>query len=152
MSGAPLEFHEYDTRLAAYAVIVDERGLLLSWWNGGSDPERAAWTLPGGGIDFDEQIEDGLIREIREETGYDAELTGFLFTDSAAYEDDGGRGRPFKAVRIVFAARIIGGELGTLEVDGSTDLAAWHPFDTLADLRPRVSLAGAAIQVLLDDH
>lgn len=151
MSDTALAFYEYDTRLAAYAVILDERGLLLSWWNGGGDPARAAWTLPGGGVEFTEQIEDALVREVREETGYDAEITEFLFTDSAAYDDDG-RGRPFKAVRIVYRARIVGGELGTLEVDGSTDRAAWHPVDTLAELRPRVSLASAVIDLLLEER
>ena len=114
MTPDELQFTDYDTRLAAYAVITGEQGMLLSWWNGGDHPQRAAWSLPGGGVDFDEQIEAGLIREVREETGYDAEITGFLLTNSVTSYDDGGRGRPFKAVRIVFTARVVGGTLGTL--------------------------------------
>ncbi|WP_040165847.1 NUDIX hydrolase [Microbacterium gorillae] len=143
MSAPDLAFTEYDTRVAAYAVIVDERGMLLSWWNGGATPERASWTLPGGGVDFAEQIEDAVIREVREETGYDAELTGFLFTHS--WWDRNERNRPFKAVRIVYSARITGGTLGTLEVGGSTDRAAWLPLAELDELTPQVRLLTLAL-------
>ena len=48
---ADLEFVDYDTRVAAYAVIVDGDRILLSWWNGeghgDARPGRcpvAAWT------------------------------------------------------------------------------------------------------------
>lgn len=144
---ANLHFTEYDTRVASYAVIVDRERVLLSWWNGGDHPDRASWTLPGGGVDFDEQIEDAAVREVHEETGYDAELTGFLLTDSAGYADDG-RERPFKAVRVVFTARVLGGELGTLEVGGSTDRAAWIPLADLDAAGPRTRLVDLALAAL----
>lgn len=139
-----MHFTQYDTRVAGYALIVDDGKILLSWWNGGPDPARAAWTLPGGGIELDEQIEDGLLREITEETGYTAELTGLLMTSSGV-GSPGASGRPFKAVRIVYTARVIGGTLGTLEVDGSTDFAAWVPLDELPGAGPRVQLVDAAL-------
>ena len=143
----PLHFREYDTRVAAYAVIIDERGMLLSWFNGNGHPDRAAWSLPGGGIDYDEQIEEGLIREIYEETGYHAELTGLLTTDSFApsldHRHDGER--PFKSVRIVYTARITGGTLGTVEVGGSTDKAEWHPVAGIPTLAPHVRLVDIAL-------
>ena len=116
-----LEFYEYETRLAAYAVIIDERGMLLSWFN---HPKRAGWSLPGGGVDFEETVEQGLVREIYEETGYHAEITGLLTVTSSTWPT-GDRGRPFKAVRVIFSARVVGGELGTIEVGGSTDHADW---------------------------
>jgi ADP-ribose pyrophosphatase YjhB (NUDIX family) len=40
-----------DLRVAAYAVIVDARGMLLAHWH---DGPRAAWTLPGGGLEAGE--------------------------------------------------------------------------------------------------
>ncbi|WP_232226199.1 NUDIX hydrolase [Brachybacterium phenoliresistens] len=47
-----MHFTEYDTRLGAYALIVDEqRRILLSWYNG----PTPCWTLPGGGVDFGER-------------------------------------------------------------------------------------------------
>jgi ADP-ribose pyrophosphatase YjhB (NUDIX family) len=90
---------------------------------------HALWTLPGGGIEFDESIEEGTIREVKEETGYDAELvrplTTHSFTESRRNPAFGSsRPRPFKGARVVFEARITGGTLGTLEVGGTTDRAA----------------------------
>jgi hypothetical protein len=40
-----MHFADYDTRLAAHAVIVDGDRVLLTWYNG-AEPQ---WTLPGGG-------------------------------------------------------------------------------------------------------
>ena len=58
-----MHFSEYDTRLAGYAVIVnDDDEILLSWFNGGKARLHATWTLPGGGIEFDDSIEAGTIR------------------------------------------------------------------------------------------
>lgn len=136
-----MHFSDYDTRLAGYAVIVnDDQEILLSWFNGGSEPAHALWTLPGGGIEFHESIETGTIREIKEETGFDAELirplTTHTFTEN---RNNVARGRsaprPFKGVRVVYQAAITGGTLGTLEVDGTTDRAEWLPIDSLADIR-----------------
>lgn len=129
-----MRFTDYSTRTAAYAVIVRDDEVLLSFWNGERFPERAAWSLPGGGIDFGEQIETGLLREIHEETGYQAELTGFLMTHSYTWDDEPD-GRPAKAVRLVYLARVVGGELGTVEVGGSTDYAEWIKIDAVPDLK-----------------
>lgn len=136
-----MHFSEYDTRLAGYAVIVnDNEEILLSWFNGGADRSHAIWTLPGGGIEFHESIEAGTIREIREETGFDAELVRPLathsFTEPRRNPSFGpSTARPFKGVRVVYQARITGGSLGTLEVDGTTDRAEWLPIETLNDER-----------------
>ncbi|RBP66234.1 ADP-ribose pyrophosphatase YjhB (NUDIX family) [Brevibacterium sanguinis] len=136
-----MQFFEYDTRLAGYAVIVNEdREILLSWFNGGHDSSHALWTLPGGGVEFEEGIEEATIREVKEETGFDAELlrplTTHTFNGTSRQPRRGEDGpRPFKGVRIVYEARIVGGELGTLEVDGTTDRAEWLPISSLPQIR-----------------
>jgi 8-oxo-dGTP diphosphatase len=138
-----MEFTEYHTRLGAYVLLVDEQDrALLAWWNGEgiADP---AWTLPGGGIEFDESVRDGLVREVYEETGYHVEPGALLAEDFFT-----GRGRTFdgwyRSQRFVFEASITGGELGTTEVGGSTDHAAWVP---LAELEgePRVGIVDIAL-------
>ena len=51
--------------------------------------------------------------------------------------------RPMKSVRVVFAARVVGGQLRH-EVDGTTDEARWIPLADVSQL-PRVDLVDAAL-------
>jgi 8-oxo-dGTP diphosphatase len=140
-------YTEYDTRLAAYAVIRDDADrILLALWNEG---EERRWTLPGGGVELAESVEQGAVREVLEETGYDVRLDGLLGVDSFVFDPTQrgtGSGRSLKAVRVVFAATIVGGEL-TPEVDGTTDEARWIPIAEVAGL-PRVSLVDVALGYL----
>lgn len=127
-----VHFTEFDLRLAAYAVIVDDADrILLTWYNGEGrgDP---CWSLPGGGVEFDESIEDAVVREVLEETGYHVRLGPPLTTHSWWTTDAGPGRRPYKSARVLFTATITGGELGTLEVGGTTDRADWVPIAEVA--------------------
>lgn len=58
------------------------------------------WNLPAGRLDFNETLEQGAIREIKEETGCDVELTGVLSVSNKALKDD-------IFITIVFATKLI---------------------------------------------
>lgn len=139
-----VDFGDYDTRLAAYALVVDEDDrLLLALWNEGPAPE---WTMPGGGVELHETPAEGAVREVREETGYDVELGEVLGVDVhvvPAAERLDPPGRPMKSVRVVYSARVVGGEL-THEVGGTTDEAGWIPLADVPSL-VRVPLVDAAL-------
>jgi 8-oxo-dGTP diphosphatase len=67
---------DYDTRIAAYAVIVDESDrILLALWNEASPPQ---WPMPGGGVELLETVEEAGVREVREETGYEERVGRLL--------------------------------------------------------------------------
>jgi 8-oxo-dGTP diphosphatase len=136
-------YTEYDTRLAAYAVIVRDGRLLLALWN---EPDRKRWTLPGGGVELHETVEEGAVREVREETGYDVRLTGLLGIETDVFggaERTQDTDRPLKAVRVFFTAEVVGGQL-TAETDGTTDEARWFPLAEIADL-PTVSMVATGL-------
>ena len=143
-----MEFSEYDLRLAAYAVIVDEDDRILLTWFNGRRRSQPSWSLPGGGVEYAESIEAAVVREVREETGYFVEMDGPLVTSSFTSTDGPRPPRPYKSVRIVYSARICGGTLGTVEVGGTTDRAAWMPIDHILSTQPRADIIDVAVSAL----
>ncbi|MFJ3229676.1 NUDIX hydrolase [Streptomyces sp. NPDC086787] len=133
-------------RVAAYAVCVRDGQILLA--RSPAPGGKHEWVLPGGGMEHGEDPYDTVRREVAEETGYRIEVTGLLGVDSARHVFRHTRlRRPTDqhGVRIVYEARITGGELRN-EVDGSTDLAAWQDLAAVPGL-DRIRLVDTALRL-----
>ncbi|MGW0761986.1 NUDIX hydrolase [Streptomyces sp. NPDC002814] len=94
--------------VAASAVVTDEQGRLLLQRRSDS----GLWALPGGGMEMTDSLPGCAVREVKEETGYDIEITGLVgtYTDPRhviAYSD----GEVRRQFNICFRACIVGGEL-----------------------------------------
>ncbi|WP_254513115.1 NUDIX hydrolase [Anatilimnocola floriformis] len=128
------------TRVAAYAVIADSERILLCRISAQLPDLAGQWTLPGGGIDFGETPLAGMIREVNEETGLAVEPIDVAHVDSFVRPTPE---RTTHHVRIIYRARVIGGELRH-EVSGSTDRCEWWPKDSLP---PLVDLAEIGVRL-----
>ena len=127
-----------ELRVGAYAIVQDERGVLLAHWQ---DRSHGGWTLPGGGMEPGEHPEATVVREVREETGYDVRVDEIIGVGSVLIAGSArlsGPGRDLQGLRIVYRCTIIGGEL-SVERDGSTDDVGWFALDEIARL-DRVAL------------
>ena len=123
-------------RLAAYALVVSERGVLATEFS-----DRTAvpgmWGLPGGGIDPGENPATTVQREVYEETGQRVEITRFLDIQSDHWigHSPSGVVEDFHAVRLIYAAcchRPL--DPVVHDVGGTTANSQWVSPDRLAEV------------------
>lgn len=95
------------------AVITDNTGRVLVIQR----RDNGAWQIPGGILELGETIEEGLRREVKEETGVDVEpirLTGVY------------KNMRLGVVALVFRATVTGGTPGPTEESAAVD---WWPIE-----------------------
>ncbi|MFF8784051.1 NUDIX domain-containing protein [Streptomyces sp. NPDC015125] len=114
--------------VAASAVVTDDEGRILLQRRRDND----LWALPGGGMEMTDSLPGTAVREVKEETGLDVEITGLVgtYTDPRhviAYTD----GEVRRQFNVCFTARLVGGQLAIS--DESTELRFIHP-DEIGDL------------------
>ncbi|MFF9039243.1 NUDIX hydrolase [Streptomyces sp. NPDC014892] len=110
------------------AVALNEAGDVLLIHRTDND----LWALPGGGVDVGESAPDAAVRETKEETGCDIEVTGLvgLYTNPAhvmAYDD----GEVRQQFAICFRARVTGGEPRTSNESKEVAFVAPNRLDEL---------------------
>lgn len=136
------------TRIAAYALCVDEVERILLARLTYPEIKAGWWTLPGGGLDFGETPSEAVLRELTEETGLSGEIVSLAGVESWVRRGPvpGGIADDFHAIQIIYRVRITGGRL-TNEQDGSTDEAAWFTRAEIAEI-PIVELVEAGLGLL----
>lgn len=118
-------------RISTCVVLFDEKGrVLLVHLNYGD----RSWSLPSGMLDHGEFIEDGAIREVREETGIIATMKQVIGLYHSVEK---------RQLVVAFLGTIKGGKLKK-RTNETTDAMFWEP-----DLIPE-QLRGVHKQVIKD--
>jgi ADP-ribose pyrophosphatase YjhB (NUDIX family) len=76
-----------ERRIAVRGIIFKDGKLLCQKLTAYRRDNRDFWCTPGGGLDIGEQLEDGLRREMIEETGIDPKIGRLLFMQQ--FSEDG---------------------------------------------------------------
>ena len=74
-------------RIGVGAVVFRGEEILLV--KRGKPPFKGQWSIPGGGLEFGERLEDGVRREVMEETGLDIKICGLIGVFEGLPEDFG---------------------------------------------------------------
>ena len=105
-------------------IIEDNKVILIKRLN---NPFKDHWAIPGGFVEYGEKVEDAAVREAKEETGLDIELTKLVGVYSNPDRDPRGH-----TVTVAFLSKIIG---GTLKSDSDAKDAKFIDISELKNMK-----------------
>ncbi|MEU5760368.1 NUDIX domain-containing protein [Nocardia sp. NPDC047648] len=135
-------FHDPDAptpnsiKVAVSALVRDSEGKILMIHR--TDNDR--YSIPGGGLEAGETVTEALVREVKEETGIDVQVTGLIGIFSnpehvIAYDD----GEVRQEFSICFRADPVGGQLRTSSESKEVRWVAPSDVSSL-DVHPSIAL------------
>lgn len=118
---------EYPTRPFVGVGIVLFKGDEVLLVKRAKPPVSDNWSIPGGAQELGETVREAALRELKEETGVDAELIGLVDVVDGITRDDAG-GVKFHYTLVDFAAEWRAGEAAA---DDDLALVQWVKFAEL---------------------
>ena len=120
-------------RPSVYGIVIEDGKLLMS------KQFKTKFDVPGGGVDIGEDLEQAVVREVKEETGIDVEVVRLAGVKSNIFIDTHSKGihygESYHSILLFYLCRKVGGELST---DGFgkyekhyAEIAEWVPMDRL---------------------
>ena len=109
-----------DPKVAAVVLVSDRDKLVMV--RRGVEPQMGRWAFPSGYVDRGEVVEHAAVREVKEETGLDVDLDGFIGLYSL-------EGSP--VILAVYSAHVTG---GNMQAGHDAHEAGWFAVDELSDL------------------
>lgn len=95
--------------LVGVGAIIFRRDRILMAQRG-KDPLKGWWSLPGGALELGESLEDGVRREVLEETGLEVQVTRLFEVFERIMRDAAGAPE-YHYVLIDYVCRVTGGKL-----------------------------------------
>lgn len=92
---------------------------------------RGKWNIPAGRLDPNETIFDAAKREVKEECGFDVELTGVCQIGTIKREDDAW-------VSVIFSTRVLNGDI---KFDPNEILdAKWFTYEEIVNMKDQLRM------------
>lgn len=107
-------------RVAVAAIILDEKKRVLLCEH--TYRKFHPWGLPGGGLEYGESPECGIVREVWEETGFDVHVERLLLAESVTN---------FRHISLIYLCTIVG---GSFQPNLETIRTEFFPIEALPDL------------------
>ena len=123
-------------------AVVERDGALLLVKRAAHLSEGGKWGLPGGFLDRDERLEQGVLRELREETGWTGEVRRLLRINSRP--DRPREDRQNVAFDFVIAPLT---QMG--DPDAESSAVEWMPIDRMPPLESLAFDHGDTIRLFL---
>ena len=76
---------KYDFNIRVTGILIEDNKILLVKQK---ISDKRNWSLPGGKLEQGETIEQGIIREMKEETGLDVEIIRLLYLCDVSVSDN----------------------------------------------------------------
>jgi 8-oxo-dGTP diphosphatase len=124
-------------------AIVEMDGKILLVKRTGDLLESGKWSIPSGYLDRDETIEQGILRELKEETGWDGEVIALFRVNSNP-------NRPMEDRQNVAFDFLIKPLQKTGEPDGENSKIEWIPIDKLLPLSELAFDHGESLKYYLE--
>ncbi|AWE07735.1 NUDIX hydrolase [Lysinibacillus sp. 2017] len=97
---------------ASAIIIKDNRVLMIR------TKDSNSWSIPSGGVEVGETSREACIREIAEETGYEAKIVKELHTKKTIIKD-------YKVITQYFLCEITGGKVQYQDPDEEIEEISW---------------------------
>lgn len=131
---------------ATAAFILNERGELLVERRG-KEPAKGMLDLPGGFVDNDETAEEGIAREVREETGLEIVSADYLFSLPNIYMYSG---MEIHTLDVFFACRVVEGSQPVAAADAAE--CFWLPIEEIHTEQFGLRSIRHAMRRFLEEH
>ena len=125
-------------RVGVGAVVVQDGRILLV--RRGQEPMKGRWSIPGGLLELGEALLDGVVREVREETGLEVRPVELIELLDRIHREETPEGTRIRYHYVIadYLCRVTGGELrasSDAEEVRWVERAEWNSHSAL-DLEP----------------